>query len=372
MPPVRYHTGRFPPKSLDWTRLIPLIQPASAAMARYEGILEAIPNPDVLLSPLTTQEAVLSSRIEGTQATLGEVLEFEAAGGQTADGVEKTNDINEVLNYRTALRQAIAALDSLPLSQRVIRDAHRALMAGVRGSGKSPGDYRRTPVWLGPHQSPIEKARFVPIDASAVPDAMSGWERYLHGDELDRFVQLAVVHAEFEAIHPFLDGNGRLGRLLVPLFLVEKKILARPNFYISGYLEQHRDEYYDRLLAVSRDDDWTGWCAFFLTAVARQAEENGRRALAVLTLYRAEIDWITKTTRSQFAVRALDWMFSRPVFSVADFVTGTGIPKATATRILRVARDDGRVLELRPASGRRSGILAFPTVLNLAEGRTVL
>lgn len=371
MAPVHYHTGGFPPAKIDWERLIPLIGPANAAIARYQGVLEAVPNPDVLLSPLTTNEAVLSSRIEGTQATLGEVLEFEAAAAQSDVSGEKRADINEVLNYRAALYDAIAQLGELPLSQRVVRDAHRRLMLGVRGDGKTPGEYRRTPVWLGAAGSGIESARFIPIGAEALASAMSSWERYLHSDQPDRLVQLAIAHAEFEAIHPFLDGNGRIGRLLVPLFLVEKKILNRPTFYMSGYLEAHRDEYYDRLLAVSRDGDWTGWAAFFLSAMKDQAEENGAKARSILGLYREQKDWIYDATKSRHAIVALDWIFSRPIFGMADFVTHAGIPATTAKRILGVARDAGLLKEIRTGVGRRSAILAFPALLNIAEGREV-
>jgi Fic family protein len=214
MPPVPYHTGRFPPADLDWPRLISLIGPASAAVARYDGMLAAVPNPDVLLSPLTTQEAVLSSRIEGTQATMGEVLEFEA--GQEAASPERGEDIHEVLNYRAAMREAERLLAKLPISQRVIRGMHGVLLAGVRGQNKSPGEYRRIPNWIGPPGCTPESARFLPIAADKLPDAMSAWERYAHDDAPDRLAQLAILHAEFEALHPFLDGNGRLGRMLVP------------------------------------------------------------------------------------------------------------------------------------------------------------
>lgn len=369
MPPVHYHNGRFPPASIDWPRLIPLLGPANAAVARFEGVLEGIPNVDVLLSPLTTQEAVLSSRIEGTQATFGEVLEYEAGGGRTDESGEKSADIQEILNYRVALRQAVTQLESLPLSQRIVKDAHRALMDGVRGHGKAPGEYRRTEVWIGAPGSPMKTARFIPLEAGKVPQAMSDWEKYLHSKQPDRLVQLAIAHAEFEAIHPFLDGNGRLGRLLVPLFLRAQGLLARPNFYISAYLEQHRDQYYDRLLGVSRDGEWTGWCAFFLTAITKQAEANGAKARAILELYRADRLWITEATHSHHAVTALDWFFSRPIFNSSDFIAGSAVPKATANRILRLARDGGRLKEFRPASGRRPAILGYPALLKIAEGR---
>jgi Fic family protein len=367
--PVDYHYGRFPPNDLDWLRLLPLIGPASAAIARYEGVLHGVPNPDVLLAPLTSQEAVLSSRIEGTQATLGEVLEFEAEGEPGDESTPKKADIREVLNYRAALREATKLLDGLPLSQRVIRRAHEVLMEGVRGRNKSPGEYRRVPNWIGPAGSPIEEARFVPCSADRLSAAMGAWECYLHEDEPDRLVQLAIVHAEFEAIHPFLDGNGRLGRLLVPLYLRSKGLLTRPNFYISDYLESHRDEYYDRLLAVSRDGDWTGWCAFFLRALIAQADANRDKALAIVALYRRRKDWIAEVTHSHHAVRALDWIFAKPIFRASDFVATGEIPRPTANRILRVVREQGLLKEIRPASGRRAAVLAFPELLNIAEGR---
>ena len=219
MAAIHYHEGRFPPEErIHWPALIPLLGPAVAALARYDGALSAVPNPRVLrvlLSPLTTQEAVLSSRIEGTQATMSEVLEFEA--GQEAESPQRRDDIHEVLNYRDAMREAERMLETLPLCQRVVREAHRILLSGVRGENKSPGDYRRIPNWIGPPGCTVEQATFVPIGADKLPAAMSAWEHYLNQDAPDRLVQLAILHAEFEALHPFLDGNGRLGRMLTKL-----------------------------------------------------------------------------------------------------------------------------------------------------------
>lgn len=369
---VLYHQGGFPPPDLDWPRLLPLIGPANAAIARYEGVLHGVPNPNVLLSPLTTQEAVLSSRIEGTQATLGEVLEFEAEDGAADESTPKKADIREVLNYRAALAEATRLMNELPLSQRLIKRTHEVLMQGVRGRNKDPGEYRRIPNWIGPEGCTIETARFVPVGADQLPQAMDAWEAYLHAEAPaipDKLVQLAVLHAEFEAIHPFLDGNGRLGRLIVPLFLFSEGLLTRPNFYLSEFLESHRDEYYDRLLAISRDGDWTGWCEFFLRGLIAQAETNQTKATAILDLYRVRKDWIAEVTHSQYAVRALDWMFERPIFKSSDFVESADIPRPTATRILRVVRDNGLLREVRPAAGRRAAVFAFSELLNLAEGR---
>lgn len=285
---VQYHQGRFPPNAIDWPRLLPLIGPANAAVARYEGVLHGIPNPNVLLSPLTAQEAVLSSSIEGTQATLGEVLEFEAQGELFDESTPKKADIREVLNYRAALHEATRLLEELPLSQRLVRQTHHVLMQGVRGRNKDPGEYRRIANWIGPAGCSLEQARFVPVGAEALPEAMNSWERYLHADAPDRLVQLAVLHAEFEAIH---------------------------------------------------------------------------------RLYGDRKDWIAEVTRSQYAVRALDWIFSRPIFKTSDFVASVDIPAPTAKRILRVVRDHNLLTELQPASGRRSAILAFSELLDIADRR---
>ena len=370
MPPVHYHEGRFPPdERIDWPTLIPFIGPAAAAVARYDGALGAIPDPRILLTPLTTREAVLSSRIEGTQATMGEVLQFEA--GQAPASPERRDDIREVLNYRAAMHQAVEMLRDLPLSQRVIRAAHRVLLSGVRGAGQAPGEYRRIPNWIGPPGCSIEEAHFVPPSADRLGDAVTTWERYLHYDGPDRLVQLAVVHAEFEALHPFLDGNGRLGRMLVPLFLWQTGLIRAPMFYISAYFEAHRNAYYDGLLAVSRDDDWTGWCRFFLQAVKSQAEENLAKAQGIIDLYDNAKGSVIDLTRSQYAIYALDWVFERPIFRASDFVAGSGIPKPTARRILNVLREGGILKTIQEGRGRRAAVVAFPDLLNIAEGEQV-
>lgn len=369
MVPVQYHYGQFPPKDLDWARLIPLIGPASAALARCDGILEALPNAQVLLSPLTTQEAVLSSRIEGTVATMGEVLEYEAGAGPTDSEPEKVADIQEILNYRRAILGADKRLSDLPLSGRLFREAHATLMEGVRGEERDPGNYRKTQNWIGTPGLPEDQMRFQPISAADLPDGMSAWETYLHSQQSDALVHLAIVHAEFEALHPFQDGNGRLGRMLIPLFLFERKLLSKPTFYISAYLEARRDEYYERLLAVSRDSDWTGWCEFFLRALVAQARSNTCKARGILELYDKKKTWIIEKAHSQHGIRALDFMFNRPVFSSSDFVQNAGMPEGTARRILSLARTHGLLRVLRKASGSRPAILGFPELLNIAEGK---
>jgi Fic family protein len=365
---VGYHSGRFPPQRLDWQRLAPLIGAANAAVARYDGLLSAIPDAAVLLSPLTTQEAVLSSRIEGTQATMGEVLEYEAKGDTGDLTSPKEADIWEVLNYRKAMRAAEAMLKDLPLSQRLINETHKVLLSGVRGHGKSPGEYRRIPNWIGPQGCSMDEARFIPIAADQLPDAMSRWERFLHEQATDPLVQLAILHAELEALHPYLDGNGRLGRMLIPLFLFDKGLIQSPMFYISAYLEAHRDTYYERLLAVSRDDAWTDWCLFFLQAVQEQARDNLAKARDILALYNDMKPRFVDATHSQYAIHALDWIFERPIFKSSDFVRSPQIPEATAKRILSVLKQEGILRVIEEGAGQRASVLAYPALLNIAEG----
>lgn len=369
MKPVQYHYQEFPPSNLKLDEIIPLIGPANAALARYDSLLSVIPNAQILLSPLTTQEAVLSSRIEGTQATMAEVMEYEAKG-DSGFSAEKKADIQEVLNYRKAMKQAMQAMGKLPLSQRVVLQVHEILMDSVRGHSKSPGNYRKIPNWIGPAGCSIEEARYVPISADKLLDAMSRLEKYIHADKIpDRLIQIAIIHAEFEALHPFLDGNGRLGRMLIPLFLWEKKIISQPMFYISSFLEANRDEYYDRLLNVSRDGNWIEWCGFFLKAIINQSLINESKARAILQLYNNKKVDMVKLTHSQYSMIALDWIFNRPIFKGSDFVHSVDIPDATAKRIISTFRKNKLLKTLEESSGSKSAVYAFCELLNIAEGR---
>jgi Fic family protein len=302
---------------------------------------------------------------------MGEVLEYEAAGAQETMDPARRQDIEEVLNYRRAMRQAEEDMTKLPLCNRLIKRLHETLLSGVRGHDKARGKFRTIQNYIGVSGRPIEEARFVPIAPEELEAGMARWERYLHEPADDALVQLAIIHAEFESLHPFLDGNGRIGRILIPLFLFDRKLLHAPMFYLSEYLESNREEYYDRLLAVSRADDWTGWCRFFLQALQKQAAQNEAKTRRILALYQDRKEWIVEQTHSHHAVRALDWFFSQPIFTTPDFVTSSRIPKPTANQIVRLARDQGLLKELRSGKGRRPAVLAFAELLNIADGREV-
>ena len=372
MPPVLYHLGKFPPTSLDWEQLVPFIGAANVALGRYDGLLSAIPNAAVLLSPLTAQEAVLSSRIEGTQATMGEVLELEL--GDVPEGMtpQRRDDAEEVLNYRRAMRALTAELTYRPLSQHLLRQAHSELMVGVRGRDKAPGSYRRKQNWIGPDKSTIETASFVPIPQASLQHGMDSWEEFvLRRDVQDPLVQLALTHVEFEALHPFEDGNGRLGRMLIPLLLHSKGLIGGPHFYISAYFEEHRDQYYARLRAVSEYDDWTGWCAFFLTALRTQAAENEAKARGILALYDNVKTRVLDGTRSPHSIRAVDFLFQAPIFKGPELMTRANIPKTTASRLVGDLEEMKILRVIREGSGRRPSIYVFGELMNIAEGRRV-
>jgi Fic family protein len=360
----------LPLKGLDLSRIIGKIGPANAALARYDGLLQSVINPGVMLSPLTHREAVLSSRIEGTQATVDEVLEFEAG---LDFGGEKAKDIQEVVNYRKTLILASEMLaEDRPITLSLVRQMHAVLMDSVRGANKTPGEFRRDQNWIGPAECTREQARFVPPSPLQLLDHLQAWEAYLSVNDFDPLVQVALVHAQFELIHPFKDGNGRIGRLLIPLFLYQKRTLASPMFYLSEFLEAHRELYYARLQGISREGDWASWIEFFLEAITQQALSNTQRVRDILDLYERMKLKITELTRSAHAITVLDSLFDRPIFQSSDFVQRSGIPKQTALPFLRKLRDAGVLHTLRAKSGRRSAILAFTDLLNRAEGRQVL
>lgn len=356
------HTPQqLPLKKLNWESFVHLIGKANAEVARFDGLLQSMPNPAVLLSPLSTQEAVLSSKIEGTRATLQEVLEFEA---DPKKETEKYHDIQEILNYRKAMSYAIKGLDDISLTTRLIKGIHNILLDSVRGKDKYKGDFRRIQVHIG-KSNKIEEAIYVPPLCKEVPDLMSNLEKYFHFDDKDYLVQLAIVHAQFEIIHPFEDGNGRVGRILMPIFLYFKKVLLSPMFYLSAYFESHREEYYQKLLGISKDNNWESWIEYFLNAVTIQSKENINKAKAIHQLYDVKKEKIVDLTHSQFAIKALDFLFCNPIFTSSQFVKDSKIPKASASRILNSLDTGGVIKVIQKGAGSRSTTYIFTKLLNI-------
>lgn len=356
------------PFEVEWKSLVSLVGQAGRAIARYDGTLEGIVNSAVLLSPITLKEAELSSKIEGTQATLVEVLQHEA--GEEYEE-EKNRDIKEIMNYRTALLIAEEYLEDRPLSLALIRELHEILMDSVRGKDKKPGAFRDNQNWIGKPGDPIERARFVPPEPLVMEASLDNLQNFMAGEFEDPLVQLAIIHAQFEIIHPFNDGNGRLGRMLIPLFLYQKKVLQRPVFYLSEFLEEHDEEYRDRLLAITEDGDWQGWISFFLKATMIQAERNTDKAKKIHELYERMKAEFIDVTNSKYALTALDAFFSQPIIRATDFYEKVGVTKVTGHNILKALREAGLITVSREGRGQTAAVYVLPELINVSEGRTV-
>lgn len=366
-----FEPEQLPPSGVDLLGLMPMAGKANRAVATLEGLFYGIPNPNVLLSPITTQEAVLSSRIEGTQADFEDVLKFEA--GEAPTEPSRREDIHEIMNYRKALGLSESLLKDRPFCLNTLLKLHGVLMDSVRGHNKGRGRFRTIQNWIGKPNSPIEEAAFVPPSPLDLQDHLNRWEAYWHSDAPDILVQLAIIHAQFEILHPFIDGNGRLGRMIIPLFLFEKRILSRPCFYLSEYFEARRDEYVVRLRDLGQPGSWTRWCSFFIEGVAVQAEANTNKARAIQDLYERLKKQVLELTHSQFAVPLLDFMFERPIFRGSDVAKLKHMPSVPmVANLLGNLRRNGILHTVREAAGRRPQVLALAELINLCEGRKVL
>lgn len=311
-----FNLPKLPPK-INYESLIDHIIKAHRAIAGLNSLLNALPNPNLLGRTMQTKEAVESSKIEGIQATINEVLAYEAKPGKKED-ITKKQDINEVINYRQALDLGIKNLKTLPLSENLIKKLHITLLKSSRGHNKAPGEFRKIQVYIGKPGASIAEATYIPPSANNIIPLFSNLEKYLNSDdEKDKLVQIAVAHYQFEAIHPFLDGNGRVGRLIISLFLYEKKLLSHPFLYLSEFFEEHRLDYYELLRGVSEKQDWENWIKFFLNAIttqAQKAEETGKEILKLHTAYREKIINIG----SIYSNNLLDAIFIRPIFTTAS------------------------------------------------------
>ncbi len=313
---------------------------ADAALGHLQGLGRLIRDPQLLVGPYLTREALASSRIEGTEASLSDVLQAEASGGKIRD-----ENVAEVERYISATHYAVDAANRLPLSTRLVCEAHRVLMQGVRGEEKLPGEIRRTPVWVGGGRATPETAMYVPPLPEHLGELLSDWEHFLHEDmRMPTLLRCALMHYQFETIHPFLDGNGRIGRLLIGLLLMKENRLSSPLLYLSGYLETHRREYYDRLQAVREDGDIRGWLVFFLQAVASQADDAVARAAQLVEIreaYRAEV----ATARSRIG-GVVDLLFSNPFVTVVRVERALDVTNQGARNLIRDAVARGWLREV--------------------------
>jgi len=302
-----------PPVQVD-AEMARLLSEADQALGRLDGVSSVLPNPDFFVAMYVRHEAVLSSQIEGTQSTLEDVLEFEI----DAKGEKRPKDVEEVVNYVHAMNQGLERLKELPLCLRLIREIHEKLLKGVRGQNREPGQFRTRQNWLGPDGCTLQTATFVPPPVAEMEKALTAFETFLHYEApMPALVHCGLAHAQFETIHPFLDGNGRVGRLLITFLLCERKVLHRPLLYLSHYLKQRRTEYYDRLMAIRTGGDWEGWLKFFLRGVAEVSQSATDTARAILTLRetgRAQV--LAALGKSSLGQRLFDFLFERPILTV--------------------------------------------------------
>jgi Fic family protein len=349
------------PPALTWTAgLVRALSDADRAVGRLAGEGGRLPNPHLLIRPFIRREAVLSSKIEGTQATLGELLAAEAGAV-----VERSPaDLREVANYVVALEHGIERLKTLPLSLRLIREIHARLMEGVRGNQSAPGEFRRTQNWIGPPGCTPVDASYVPPPVPQMKDCLGALEKFLHDRALPPRAPLARY--QFEAIHPFLDGNGRVGRLLITLFLVEREILPSPLLYLSAFFEATREDYYDRLRGVSDRGEWQAWLEYFLAGVARQAEDALDRAHRIndlLTEWRKAV----AGAASRAATRLVDLLAANPYWTVKRAADRLQVAFTTAQRA--VDRLEELSILMRTSDARRDRVYVAKAILDLLEQR---
>lgn len=357
---------RFPPEDLELDPLADLLERATLALGRLSGAAAFLPDPDLFVSMYVRREAVLSSQIEGTEASLVDLLEYEAQ----VEEAEGEVTVREITNYVAALHLGIERAHELPLSLRLIRGIHARLMTGVRGgeSARTPGEFRTSQNWIGGHNP--ASATFVPPPVVDMHEALHELETFLHTpSSLPVLIRVALAHAQFETIHPFLDGNGRIGRLLITFILVDAEVLTDPILYLSIFFKRHRREYYDRLQAIREKGDWEGWLTFFLEAVAEvstEATETTRRIVELRehlrTRIRAELG-----RRAAPGLTLLDSLFRRPIVNVHGVERVTGLSQPAANSLTNAMADLGVLIETTGRQRRR--VFSFQAYLNLFEER---
>lgn len=355
---------KLPPK-IDYTNLIKEIGQAHNNLGKLNGLLINIPNPGLLTTPLLTKEAVLSSRIEGTQATLEDVFKYEAEEKVSEEG-EIEKDVREIINYRKAMSLAIAELKNRPIGENLIKKIHFHLLSSVRGANKDRGNLRRIQVYIAAPGTPIEEATYIPPPITEIPSLLSNWESYINSEqEKDPLIQMGIAHYQFEAIHPFMDGNGRIGRLIIPLFLYQRKLLSYPLLYISEFFEKNRKDYYALLKRVSEEENWENWIRFFLTALTDQSLKTQVTVLEIIALHNNLKNKII-AINSAYAINLLDIIFTNPIISFAS------IKKRLKTKsyqtIFNLLTKFVKIGILKEVSGkRRNRIYVFQKLLDILK-----
>jgi cell filamentation protein, protein adenylyltransferase len=353
-----------PPLRLD-PSLLNLLEAAVGELGRLDGIARIVPDPDFFVAMYVRREAVLSSQIEGTQSTLEDLLELELEDERG----DPRSDAFEIVNYVRAMNFGLERIETLPLSLRMVREIHRELLRDGRGSKATPGEFRRIQNWIGPNGASLRQATFVPPPVPEMKRALGDFESYLHADRsYPTLIDVALAHAQFETIHPFLDGNGRVGRLLNTFLLVHRGVLRKPLLYLSHFFKLHRTEYYDRLMAVRVAGDWEGWIRFFLSGVAQTAREATETAEALFELRESHRTLVLERNLGQNGLLLLSNLFQRPLVNINFVASALGSTFPTASRLVRAFEEVGL---LREITGRkRSRLFRYDPYLVLFDETT--
>ena len=364
---VQYHYEKFPPQNLDYGKIVNSLLKATDALARYDQMLKNMHNSEILLAPLRNQEAVISSRMEGTISTMDEILKFEADSENDLEEAKNVrSEVFETILYQRALLNAQRAMkDGYPLSQHLIKTLHQQLLSFGRGAQKSPGQYKSEQNYLADKIK--QKVLFTPISPEKLNDGLERLFTYIKDSSDPILIKTALMHLEFEALHPFQDGNGRIGRMLITLLLWSSGTISEPHFYVSGYMEEHKDEYIDTMRNVSENNNWEAWCTFFLNAIEKQAIRNLAIAESIKNLYEDMKPIFSDALSSKWSVNALDYIFTNPIFRNNRFTSKSGIPGPTAARFTRILLEKELIRTLEESSGRRPALYAFEPLLKLVR-----
>jgi Fic family protein len=355
-----------PPVALD-QELARLLSDADRALGRLDGVVTVLPNPALFVAMYVRHEAVLSSQIEGTQSSLDDVLQFEIDSA----GKELPKDVEEVVNYVNAMNYGLERIEKFPLSLRLIREIHERLLTGARGGERTPGEFRRSQNWIGPAGCTLANATFVPPPVHEMQTALGNFETFLHDTSLPLLIHCGMAHAQFETIHPFLDGNGRVGRLLITFLLCERKALHRPLLYLSLFLKVNRAEYYDRLMAIRRDGNWEGWFKFFLRGIMEVSLSAAETARAIVILRENHLQLIGNELGGRVALgmRLLDYLFEQPLVSVPLVEKRLTCSFATANKIIKLFAKLGVLREI--TGGQRNRRYRYDPYLALFDALAV-
>ncbi len=362
---IEYHYEKFPPGTLNYQKFMSELLAATDAIARYDQMLKSMHNSEILLAPMRNQEAVISSRMEGTISTMDEILKYEADQiGDDKGQVGVRSEIIETILYQRALKSAQGAIeDKQEISISLVKAMHQQLLSFGRGANKSPGKLKIEQNYLADKK----KILFVPIAPIHLESHLEQLFEYINSEEHPNLIRIALTHIEFEALHPFEDGNGRIGRMLITLMMWSLGTISVPHFYVSSYFEDNKDEYIDTMRRVSEKGDWESWCSFFLTAVHQQAIRNLGIAENIGNLYENMKHRFSELLASKWSVTALDFIFTNPVFRNNRFTNDSGIPTPTAARFTRVLLDNNLLMTIEEPSGRRPALYSFEPLLSLVR-----